>query len=68
MSEHKLTQEARDEVKRIFKKRTRRHMPTAARFRPVPAKARLSTRGDRHPSYYTKKHTPSRLRDIAELT
>lgn len=35
-------------------------------FTPVPAKPRLSTRGQHHPSYFTKRHTPARLREMRE--
>ncbi len=37
-----------------------------AKFTPMPRKPRLSKRGDQHPSYYTKRWTPSRLRDWQE--
>lgn len=37
-----------------------------ARFTPMPAKPSLSKRVERRPSWFTKKHTPARRKDIAE--
>lgn len=36
------------------------------RTQVMPARVNLSTRGQRKPTWFTKKHTPSRLKDLAE--
>jgi hypothetical protein len=62
MGQHKLGTTVRAAIKAIFQKRERRHMPSAARFRPVAAKARLSTRGQPGDTWNTKRWTSARQR------
>ena len=64
MGEHKLAD--RTDILRAYIERTGRYMPSSARFIPVAAKPRLSKRGEVHPSWYTKRLTPSRIKDLFE--
>ena len=70
MGQHKLSEAARFLNKLDFMRRLAtagaalRNSP--AKFTPVPAKPRLSTRGQRKPTWYTKAWTPSRKRDREE--
>lgn len=69
MSEHKLSEATRAVVKIVYHNRLRAiaMMRSEARFTPSPRlRRRYSTRGERTPSWLTKKWTPSRLRDRAE--
>lgn len=68
MREAALSPEARKILRTSWLRRLRAAQlaPTAARFTPMPARTRYSTRGQLRPSYYTKRHTPSRQRDLAE--
>jgi len=70
VGQHKLSEAARFFNKLDFVRRLAvvgaavRNSP--AKFTPVPAKPRRSTRGQRKPSWYTKAWTPSRMRDREE--
>lgn len=70
MSEHKISEAGRAILRRQFRERLLRVgqalRNSPAKFTPVPAKPRLSTRGQRKPSWYTKCWTPSRKRDREE--
>ena len=65
MSERKLGKEGKVARLKLWLQRMLRiqKMTSQAKFTAVPRKARLSKRGEIHPSYYTKRWTPSRLRD-----
>lgn len=70
MSEHRLSETTRSVVRVVHRQRLRRiaAMSSEARFTPAPrSRKSLSTRGQPGESWRTKKHTPSRLKDIAEL-
>lgn len=60
MGESKLGTTVRAAIKAAFQARSRRHMPSAARFRAVPHKPRLSTRGERGDTWHTKQWTKMR--------
>lgn len=68
MSEHRLPPKVRvlHRINYMMRLRAVDQAPTARRFTPMPAKMRLSTRGQTKPSYYTKRWTPSRLKDLKE--
>lgn len=68
MSEHKLGKEGKMARFKLWLQRVLRiQQATSQRsFRKVPGKPRYSTRGEQHPSYYTKAHTKSRRRDLRE--
>ncbi len=68
MNEARLDDKARKEIRHSYLRRMRavQLAVTAHKFTPSPGKARYSTRGQPHPSYYTKRHTPSRQRDLME--
>ncbi len=65
MSEHKLTKTGRFARLKLWLQRVLRikQATSKAKFTPHPRKPRLSKRGERHPSWYTKKWTASRLKD-----
>ena len=69
MSEHKLDKEARIAGFKVWLQRRLRidKAVSLATFTPHPRKPRLSKRGEQHPSCYTKRWTPSRLRDREEV-
>ncbi len=46
--------------------RIRARRARTGRFTRVPAKPRLSTRGERGQTWRTKKHTPSRTKDLPD--
>ncbi len=66
MGESKLGTKVRAAIKAIFQKRARRHLPSAARFRPVASKPRLSTRGQTGDTWHTKRWTKARQQMRAE--
>lgn len=65
MSERKLGKEGKLARFKLWLQRVLRiqQITSQRTFTPMPRKARLSKRGEQHPSYYTKRWTPSRLRD-----
>ncbi len=68
MREARLDEKARKACRTNYLRRLRavQLAVTAHKFTPMPGTKRFSKRGLPHPSYYTKRHTPSRQRDIAE--
>lgn len=50
----------------MLEKRRAEQRARVARFTPMQPRPNLSKRGERRPSWFTKKHTPARLKDIAE--
>jgi len=66
MSERKLGKEGRLARFKLWLQRLLRikAMVSQARFTAVPRKARLSKRGEVHPSWYTKRWTRSRRKDL----
>lgn len=68
MSERKLGKEGKVARLKLWLQRVLRirAMTSQAKFTPMPRKARLSKRGERHPSWYTKRWTPSRMKDRRE--
>ena len=70
MREAALDEIAREAIRTSYLRRMRavQLAKTAHKFTPSPRKrARFSTRGEPHPSYFTKRHTPSRQRDLTEM-
>lgn len=70
MGQHKLSEGARflnkiDFIRRLYVVGAA-IKASPAKFTPSPAKPRLSTRGQRKPTWYTKKWTSARLRDRDE--
>lgn len=65
MSERKLGKEGKLARLKLWLQRMLRiqQVRSQRRLTPVPRKPRLSKRGEIHPSWYTKRWTPSRLRD-----
>lgn len=61
-----MTQRNSNERAAMLAERIRLRRMRHGRAQYMPARRSLSTRGERGRPWLTKKHTPSRLRDMAE--